>query len=214
MPKAAPGTNNLNVVGLDLAGSPTRKTGFCLLHRNLCRTSILYTDEEIMDEVRMADPGVVSIDAPLFLPKGRLSLDQRGPPHLRACDRELLRMKIRFFPISLGPMRMLTERGMRLRGLMEQDGFKVIESYPGAIQDILGMPRKQAGLEELRNALIDFGVRGAIEKKKEKEISGDELDAITCAILGKMYLDGNYQAIGQEEEGFMILPDLSRLRSH
>ena len=42
----------------------------------------------------MAAPDVVSIDAPLFLPKGRKSLEQRGPPHLRACDRELLRMKI------------------------------------------------------------------------------------------------------------------------
>jgi hypothetical protein len=29
-----------------------------------------------------------------------------------------------------------------------------------------------------------------------------------------MYLDGNYLAIGVEEEGFMILPDASKLRSH
>lgn len=201
----------MNVVGLDLAGSPARDTGYCLLHRNLCRTSILHSDEEIISEVRMADPGVVSIDAPLFLPKGRASLEQKGPPHLRACDKELLNMKIRFFPISLGPMRMLTERGMRLRKVFEEDGLKVIEGYPGAVQDVLGMPRKKAGLEELRKALIDFGVKGGIRKK---EITGDELDAVTCAILGKMYLDGNYQAIGVEEEGFMILPDLSRLRSH
>jgi predicted nuclease with RNAse H fold len=201
----------LNVVGLDLAGSPKRDTGFALLHRNLCVTSILHTDEEILSETRMAAPDVVSIDAPLFLPKGRASLEQRGPPHLRACDKELLRMKIRFFPISLGPMRMLTERGMRLRKTLEEEGFKVIEGYPGAVQDILGMPRKQAGLEKLRAALADFGIRGGLKKK---DISGDELDAITCAILGKMYLDGSYQAIGVEEEGFMILPDVSKLRSH
>ena len=159
----------------------------------------------------MADPDVVSIDAPLFLPKGRSSLEQKGPPHLRVCDRELLRMKIRFFPISLGPMRLLTARGMRLRKAFEEEGLKVIEGYPGAVQDILGMPRKQAGIEELRRALVEFGVRGGIKKK---EITGDELDAITCAILGEMYLDGSYQAIGAEDEGFMILPDLSRLRSH
>lgn len=201
----------MNVVGLDLAGSPNRDTGFCLLHRLLCSTSVLHTDEEIISETRMADPDVVSIDAPLFLPKGRKSLEQRGPPHLRVCDKELLRMKIRFFPISLGPMRMLTERGMRLRKIFEDDGLKVIEGYPGAVQDLLGMPRKQAGLEELRQALMDFGVSGGIKKKG---ITGDELDAVTCAILGKMYLDGNFQAIGVEEEGFMILPDDSRLRSH
>jgi predicted nuclease with RNAse H fold len=120
-------------------------------------------------------------------------------------------MKIRFFPLSLGPMSMLTERGMRLRKVLEDDGFKVIEGYPGAVQDMLGMPRKKAGLESLRKALMEFGVKGGIKKK---DISGDELDAITCAILGRMYLDGNYQAIGEEEEGFMILPDVSRLRSH
>lgn len=201
----------MNVVGLDLAGSPNRATGFCLLHRQLCTTSVLHTDDEILAEVRMADPDVVSIDAPLFLPKGRASLEQRGPPHLRACDRELLKMKIRFFPISLGPMRQLTERGMRLRRVFESEGMRVIEGYPGAVQDLLGMPRKQAGLELLRGALVEFGIRGGIAKKG---ITGDELDAVTCAILGKMYLDGNYQAIGVEEEGFMILPDLSRLRSH
>jgi uncharacterized protein len=201
----------LNVVGLDLAGSPGRNTGFCLLHRQLCSTSVLHSDDEIVSETIMADPGVVSIDAPLFLPKGRKSLDQRGPPHLRACDRELLRMKIRFFPITLGPMRMLTARGIRLRKLLEDEGLTVIEGYPGAVQDMLGMPRKQAGIESLRKALIDFGVRGGIKKK---EITGDELDAVTCAILGKMYLDGNTQAIGDPDEGVMILPDLSRLRSH
>jgi predicted nuclease with RNAse H fold len=201
----------LNVVGLDLAGSPKRPTGFCLLHRQLCATSVLHSDEEILTETRLASPEVVSIDAPLFLPKGRESLEQRGPPHLRVCDRELLRMKIRFFPITLGPMRMLTERGIRLRKVLESDGFKVIEGYPGAVQDMLGMPRKQAGLEKLRRALMDFGVRGGIKKK---DISGDELDAITCAILGKMYLDGSYLAIGDEDEGFMILPDVTRLRSH
>jgi predicted nuclease with RNAse H fold len=201
----------LNVVGLDLAGSPKRKTGFCLFHRQLCVTSVLFSDEEILSEVRLAAPDVVSIDAPLFLPKGRESLEKKGPPHLRACDRELLRLKIRFFPISLGPMRMLTERGIRLRKTLESDGFEVIEGYPGAVQDMLGMPRKKAGLENLRKALIEFGVKGGIRKK---DITGDELDAVTCAILGKMYLDGNYQAIGEEDEGFMILPDVSRLRSH
>ena len=201
----------MNVVGLDLAGSPKRDTGFCLLHRQLCKTTVIHTDDEIISETRVASPEVVSIDAPLVLPKGRASLEARGPPHLRACDRELLKMKIRFFPISLGPMRMLTERGMRLRKVFEDDGFEVIEGFPGAVQDILGMPRKQGGLESLRQALLDFGIRGGIRKP---DITGDALDAITCAILGKMYLDGNYQAIGEEDEGFMILPDVSRLRSH
>ncbi len=168
-----------------------------------CRTKVLYTDEEVIRETMSETPDVVSIDAPLFLPKGRESLEVKGPPHFRACDRELLRMKIRFFPISLGPMRKLTKRGMRLRSVFEGSGLRVIESFPGAIQDMLGMPRKQEGLEKLRTALIRHGVSGEVERK---DLTGDELDAITCALVGKMLLEGDYLAIGDPEEGLMILP--------
>ncbi len=194
----------MRIVGLDLAGSETRRTGFCSMDEGLgCRTRVLYTDEEVVRETTSEGPDVVSIDAPLFLPKGRESLEVKGPPHFRACDRELLRMKIRFFPISLGPMRKLTKRGMTLRSVFEGSGLRVIESFPGAIQDILGMPRKQEGLEKLRTALIRHGASGEVERK---DLTGDELDAITCALVGKMLLDGDYLAIGDPEEGLMILP--------
>jgi uncharacterized protein len=194
----------MRVVGLDLAGSERRDTGFCSLDERLnAETSVLHSDQEITERTFSLRPGVVSIDAPLFLPRGRKSLEQRGPPHLRACDRELLRMRIRFFPISLGPMRMLTERGMRLRRSFEGGGLKVIESFPGAVQDILGMPRKQKGIENLRRALMAYGINGDVEKPG---ISDDELDAISCAMVGKMYVEDDYLAIGDEDEGLMILP--------
>ncbi len=194
----------MRIVGLDLAGSESRRTGFCSMDQYfLCRTKVLYTDEEVIRETMSEGPDVVSIDAPLFLPKGRESLEVKGPPHLRACDRELLRMKIRFFPISLGPMRKLTKRGMSLRGVFEGSGLRVIESFPGAIQDMLDMPRKQEGLEKLRTALIRYGAGGEVDRK---DLTGDELDAITCALVGKMLLEGDYLAIGDPEEGLMILP--------
>lgn len=149
-----------------------------------------------------AGPKVVSIDAPLFLPKGRPSIEHRGPPHFRECDKELLRMGIRFFPISLGPMRMLTKRGMNLRRTLERRGLEVIESYPGAIQDLLGMPRKQDGLAELEISLVKFGVAF----KGDPGLTGDELDAATSALVGSLYLRGQYRAIGDPAEGLMILP--------
>ena len=192
------------MVGLDLAGSERRRTGFCTMDQQLsCETKVLYAEEEIIKETVAPRPDVVSIDAPLFLPKGRKSLEIKGPPHLRACDRVLLEMKIKFFPISLGPMRKLTERGMKLRAVFEGSGLSVIESFPGAIQDVLGMPRKQEGLERLRTALLRYGVRGEVARK---DLTGDELDAITCALVGKMFLEGDSRAIGDPEEGLMILP--------
>jgi predicted nuclease with RNAse H fold len=193
------------VVGIDLAGSPKRNTGFCVMDSAMhCRTEVLHADEEILGLTLNASPGVVSIDAPLFLPKGRRSLDIKGPPHFRECDKELLRMRIRFFPISLGPMRMLTARGMGLRAKLEARGLEVIESFPGAIQDLLHMPRKQAGLPLLAKALRDYGIDLG---KPDAELSGDELDGITSALVGLLYRKGRYRSIGDPEEGLMILPE-------
>jgi len=194
----------MKVIGIDLAGSENQITGFCFMDENLnCNTLALHSDKEIIEETLKINPDIISIDAPLCLPKGRKSLEQRGPPHLRACDRELLRMKINFFPITLGPMRKLTKRGIKLKDYFESKGYKVIESFPGSIQDMLGMPRKQKGLEKLREALLKYGFKGDVEKEK---ITDHELDAITSALVGKLFLENNYMAIGNPEEGLMILP--------
>ncbi|MEM5766304.1 MAG: DUF429 domain-containing protein [Candidatus Aenigmatarchaeota archaeon] len=194
----------MRIVGIDLAGSEKRVTGFCFIDENLnCETIALHSDKEIVKETLKRDPDIISIDAPLCLPKGRKTLENKGAPHLRACDRELLKMRIKFFPLTLGPMRSLTKRGMKLKKFLEKKGYKVIESFPGAAQDILKMPRKQEGREKLRKALIKFGFKGDVEKNK---ITDDELDAITSALVGKLFLENNYLAIGDPEEGLIILP--------
>jgi len=196
----------MKAVGIDLAGVEKRETGFSVLDRSLnARTCIFYTNKQIVQEIEKIRPDIVSIDAPLALPKTRPSLSAKYKkyPHLRECDKELARMGIKFFPVTLGPMRKLTKRGIKLRKILESKGFKVIESFPGAVQDLLKMPRKQRGIEELRKALVKYGVKGDIKKEK---ISGHELDAITSALVGKFYLEGNYLAIGDPEEILMILP--------
>ena len=199
----------MKIVGIDLAGSEKRPTGFCLLNQRLeCKSWVLYSDKQILQEVFRAKPKIVSIDAPLCLPKGRKSLSQRGPPHLRKCDKELLERGIKFFPVTLGPMRKLTARGIKLKKILERKGFKVIETFPGAAQDLLGLPRKQHGIEKLRKGLQRLGIKGI-----SKKMGGDELDAITCALVGLLFLKGEYQALGDSEEILMILPkNLSKLR--
>jgi len=192
------------VVGLDLAGSPLRSTGFCVLSGpREVRTAVLHDDAAIVEAIRSVRPRLVSIDAPLSLPRGRASLDARGPPHLRACDRELLRRRIRFFPVTLGAMRMLTARGMRLAGELRAAGYWVEESYPGAAQDIVGLPRKGAGVERLRRALRARGFRGTIERRSTTH---DELDAVLCAWVGRLCVERRAETIGDPREGTMILP--------
>ena len=196
----------MKAVGIDLAGVETRPTGFCVLDENLnAQTCLLHSDRQIIEMIEQVTPDVVSIDAPLALPRDRpsLSAKYKNRSHLRECDKVLLKMGIRFFPVTLGPMRKLTRRGIKLRKILEDKGFRVIESFPGAAQDLLGMPRKQKGLEKLRQALIKYGIKGDIENKT---VSDHELDAVTSALVGLLYLEGNYVAIGDPEEILMILP--------
>jgi predicted nuclease with RNAse H fold len=202
---------NSKIIGIDLAGVEHRETGFCIMQEfHGClwvKTIILYRDEEIVSECVKEKPNLISIDAPLALPKGRCCLKDecscRSKGHLRECDKELLKMGIKFFPVTLGPMRKLTMRGIKLRKILESKDFKVIETYPGGAQDLLGLPRKKDGIEKLRNGLIKLGIKGDILKSK---ITDHELDAITSALVGKMYLEGNFIAIGNSDEILMILP--------
>jgi len=170
---------------------------------------VLGDDAEIVRAVTEAAPAIVAIDAPLALPRGRRSLDVPGPPHLRACDRELLDLGIRFLPVTLGPMRMLTGRGIALAAELRRRGFAVIEAYPGGAQDVLGLPRKGQGEERLRRALVRFGFRGAVERPG---LTHDELDAITCAYTGREHLAGRSQVLGTPEEAELVLPRPPRRR--
>jgi uncharacterized protein len=164
---------------------------------------VLHEDDEIRAVVREGRPELVIIDAPLSLPRGRRTIEDRSGPHLRACDRELLRRHIRFFPLTLGPMRMLTVRGMRLAHEFRADGYSVVEGYPGASQDLLGIPRKQLGLAPLRRGLLRLGLRGDVELRGR---SHDELDAATIAWVGRQHLAGRSLVIGDPTEGLMVLP--------
>jgi len=187
------------VVGLDLAGVESRPTGLCLLSGMKAETSLVYTDKEILKRIDEIKPRIVAIDAPLSLPEGRESIEQRTNVHLRECDKELLRRGIKFFPITLGPMRKLTNRGISLRKTLENKHFRVIEVYPGGAQDILGIPRKQRGLDRLRAGLEKLGVRGL-----NNRMSDHELDAVTCALVGKLFLEGKSVTYGTLEQGIVM----------
>jgi len=196
----------LNYVGVDLAGSIKRPTGACVINRRLrVHCFVLHLDQEILRLVENSRAEVVAIDAPLALPIGRHCLGEhcRRREHFRACDLALRRMAIKFFPISLGPMRALTRRGMNLRKKLENQGVEVIETYPGASQDLLGIRRKQHGLRELQASLKGLGCFGDIVMR---QLTGDELDAVSCALIAKEYGEGRYLAIGNPSEIMMILP--------
>src|SRR5262245_49775550 len=97
-------------------------------------TSVVYGDEALVHFIGDLGGTNVGIDAPLFLPLGRCCLRNdctcARTIHFRECDLELRRRGIRFFPITLGPMRQLTERGMKLAQILSKMGHTVLETYP------------------------------------------------------------------------------------
>jgi uncharacterized protein len=187
------------IVGLDLAGVETRPTGFCLLSGMNVETCDLFSDKEIIEKTLAAKPQVITIDAPLSLPPGRTSLEERTGNHLRQSDRILLDMGIKIFPVTLGPMRKLTARGIKLRETLQDRGFKVFEAYPGGTQDVWGIPRKNHGVEKLRQGLEALGLTGFRDV-----VSNHELDAATIAYVGKLFLDGQTIVYGDPDLGILM----------
>ena len=192
------------VVGIDLAGRPNHNTGICTLRgKTIIFCETVHTDEEILAYVERTKPDIIAIDAPLNLPPGRKTIEDRNGEHFRPCDRALLERGIRFFPITLGPMRSLTIRGIALKKKLSRKGYKGIEMFPGAAQDVWGIARKQDGLAKLRRGLEKLGLCGL-----DKKMNGDELDAATGALVGKLFLEGKSEVLGNFRQGAIVIPKL------
>jgi predicted nuclease with RNAse H fold/dephospho-CoA kinase len=168
----------------------------------------LFTDDQIVEATVAARPDLVSIDSPLCLPAGRLTVDDSDPGRdrygiMRQCERELKRRGVNVYPCLLPSMQKLTARGIRLAAILRKHGIPVIESYPGAAQDIMRIPRKGAGVEWLKMGLREFGVLGDLDAATH-----DELDAVTSALVGMFHWNGMSEALGSQQEPPLIIPKL------
>jgi predicted nuclease with RNAse H fold len=164
-------------------------------------TLLLYADQDIIDFAALHAVALVAIDAPLNLPPGRKSMADRTGTHYRSCDEELRRRRIPFFPITLGPMRGLTERGIALRQRLEKRGIRVIEIYPGGAQDVWRIPRARQSRAGLRKALARLGLKGL-----RAGATDHELDAASGALVGILFLKGKAEVLGDFSTGAIVLP--------
>jgi predicted nuclease with RNAse H fold len=101
-------------------------------------------------------------------------------------------------------MRKLTERGIKLKKILEKRGFKVIEVYPGGAQEVLNIPRKQKGLKKMLNGLKKLNIIGLTDK-----MSDHELDAVTCAYVGKLFIAGKTLTFGTSDKSIIMPSPLS-----
>ena len=195
-------------LGLDPSGSERKRSGLAVIDESLnAESRVVKTDAEIIQAIHETQPDVVAIDSPLALPRGRCCADPACPCAVhgivRGADRAVSRMGYRPFWTLLPSMVNLTLRSIRLRETLESDGIEVIEVYPGAAQDRLGLPRKQRGEDALLQGLYGLGVRFPDPDRKRVH---DELDAITAAYVGLCWLQNAYEAAGPADEIQIILP--------
>jgi predicted nuclease with RNAse H fold len=198
-------------VGIDLTGSETRPSGLCILDGEKAYLSLIKTNEDIINRTLEINPSVISIDSPLSLPKNRDcaydTCECRKYGINRECERILKKRGINVYPCLIPSMQKLTLRGINLSNIFAEKVILTIESYPGAAQDILGFPRKRIDLKSLETDLINMGITPSCERDV---VTHDELDALTSALAGYFYLADMYEAIGNPEEKYLIIPDLKR----
>jgi uncharacterized protein YprB with RNaseH-like and TPR domain/predicted nuclease with RNAse H fold len=203
--------SNETFIGIDLVSVEERESGCCILKGNKSETSRIKTDEEMIKLAQDAGATLISIDSPLSIPKGRKTYFDDDPTRneygiMRECELILKRRGVNVYPCLIPSMQKLTRRGIQLADKFRKLGIPVIESYPGAAQDILAIPRKRAGLNYLADALVEFGI---FDNFTEKNISHDELDAITSAIVSIFFWTGKFEGIGNTDEEYLIIPELN-----
>lgn len=178
----------MKVIGIDLAGCAKNPSGFALLSGREIKTGLVYSDDEIIELCIRGRPSVVTIDAPLSMPK-------RGS--LREADASLIKRGFRVFPPTFAGMRRLTERGIRLAKNLRAKRIKVIETHPRTSGMLLfKTPDRKRWVAGLK--------RGGW---RLKENAGEhEIDAAISALTGALYLSGEAEEVGEAREGVILIP--------
>lgn len=199
------------IIGIDLTGSEEKASGWAYMESNKVQCRKIKSDKEIVESITRLNPDIISIDSPLAYPKGRCccrkDCDCSKYGIMRKSEKMLRHFGITVYPCLIDSMIALTTRGMNLAKQLRKMGYTVIESYPGVAQDVLMIPRKGKTVEQfhhLKQGLESFGIVGDLVSNPH--ISHDEVDAITSALVGYFYLNGQYVALGNDDEDYLIVP--------
>lgn len=180
------------IIGIDLAGKPKNPTGWALWKNKKVETSLIHTNKEILEGIAHSAPNIIALDAPFSLPKKGI---------LRIADREMIRRGYRVFPPCLSAMKTLTLRARKLIKLMAKKGYKTIEVHPTSTRKALNMSLKD--WRKIQTTLETIGLEGDL---KLRALKSHEIDAVTAALTAYLYTKNQAEAIGNGEEGYIIIP--------
>jgi hypothetical protein len=183
---------NKVVIGIDLAAKPENPTGLAIWKGKVIKTSLVYTDQEILENITCNKPTLTAIDAPLNHPK-------RGI--LRKAEKEMIKRGYRVFPPKLPAMEKLTIRAVKLNTLIAEKGYKTIEVHPTSTRKALNMPTKDwTKIQLILNRL-------ALGKDLKARIqSSHEIDAVIAALTARFYLQDRTESVGDKTGGYIIVP--------
>jgi len=206
-------------IGIDLTSSPRRLSAYAVLNQGgaLADVGLAREDAELLALAERWRPRIVTVDAPLSLPRGLCCLEEAcpcrpvAPDGLKAAERELFRQGISLYATTKRSIiKAMVYRAIGLRRILEVRGIPVIEAYPYASKVRLwgkGMPRKtmptgRRWLCERLERLVP-GLR-----EHEGSLGHDQLDAVVAAYTAYLYDCGLAEGVGDREEGLIWVPQL------
>lgn len=180
------------IIGIDLAGVPKNPTGWALWRNKVISTCLLYENKEILELLTKIRPVLAAIDAPLSLPK-------EGA--MRKADREMHRRGYPVFPPRFPAMEKLTLRARKITQQIKREELHIVEVHPTSTRKALKMPAKK--WKEIQSSFIQLGLEGSL---KRRVLTPHEIDAVTAALTGYLHLQGKTELIGNEKEGYIVVP--------
>jgi hypothetical protein len=180
------------IIGIDLAALEKNPTGWACWENKQISTCHLYSSEEIIRRTLNYKPKIIAIDAPLTMPKTSTT---------RQADRNMMKKGYPVFPPLMRSMKALTKRAISLTHRLRTKGISVIEVHPASTRKALGMPTKD--WRKIQTVLKQIGLKGDIETRS---LTPHEIDAVTAALTAHLHLHGKTMEVGNEMEGYIVIP--------
>ncbi len=178
------------VGGIDLAGSPKRPTGIAVVSDGkLVYADKVFLDNEILDLLLRYRVCLVAIDAPLSHSKS-----------YRKVDLAMKKKGFKVLPPGWRGMRMLTNRAIRLKRVLESIGVKVIETHPSSAIKSSGLRR----INDVIASLINVDDWSFIDKGK------DVVDAVISACVAWTYVECLSYSVKEVNGAIYLLPRLTK----
>ena len=171
-----------DLAGIDLSVSRPSSTAIF----GDCIELLILPTEDIVEELTSRGISLVAIDSPLNL---------TNKPY-RDVERVLLSRGYRLLPLNMKGMRELAIEGIKLKEKLEAVGIEVIETHPRSARLALGFHN----VSDFSKLIMKY-----LKLCSERNLSKDDIDAITCLLVSLLYRYGKAEIISGKE-GTIVLP--------